>query len=84
MTEAEAREAIKNIPIGARLQLIKKNGAIVEVRLASHDVSSIGKKDYGDLVVPEMPPALIVRGRSRFGNFRQDLEEVIKIAWIED
>ncbi|MEM6525147.1 MAG: hypothetical protein AAGF85_18660 [Bacteroidota bacterium] len=84
MTEEEAKEAIRNIPIGARLQLIKKNGAIVEVRLASHEISAVEKKEYEDLVVPELPPALIVRGRSRFGNFRQDLNEVVKIAWIDD
>ncbi|MEM9857914.1 MAG: hypothetical protein AAF843_11175, partial [Bacteroidota bacterium] len=80
----EVKETIKDIPVGARLQLIKKNGAIVEVRLASHEVTSIAKKDYGEIVVPELPPALIVRGRSRFGNFRQDIDELVKIAWIED
>ncbi|MEM6362448.1 MAG: hypothetical protein AAF731_20335 [Bacteroidota bacterium] len=83
MTETEVKEAIEHIPIGSRLQLIKKNGAIVEVRLASYEVSGTELKDYGDLIVPALPPALIVRGRSRFGNFRQDIDEIIKIAWIE-
>lgn len=84
MTEIEAKKAIKDIPIGSRLQLIKKNGVITEVRLASYEVSGTKLKDYGDLVVPALPPALIVRGRSRFGNFRQQIDEIIKIAWIEE
>ena len=82
MSETEAKEVIKNIPIGSMLQLIKKNGTIIEVRLASHEVSGTEKKDYGDLTVPALPPALIVRGGTRFGNFRIDTDEIVKIARI--
>ncbi|MEM7549509.1 MAG: hypothetical protein AAF363_07540 [Bacteroidota bacterium] len=84
MTEKEAKEAIKEIPVGSKIQLIKKNGVITELRLASHEVSGTEKKDYGDIVVPALPPALIVRGGSRFGNFRLDTEEIVKIAWVEE
>ncbi len=82
MTEEEAKKAIQNIPIGGKLQLLKKNGDIVEVVLASHDTESIEKKVYNNLTVPTMPPALIVQGK-RWGTFRQELEEIVTIAHIE-
>lgn len=82
MTEQEVKEAIKEIPIGSKLQLIKKNGFIAEVSLASHDISGIPMKDYGHLVVPALPPALIVFGGTRFGKFRIEVEEISHIAWV--
>ncbi|MEM0939273.1 MAG: hypothetical protein AAF600_04200 [Bacteroidota bacterium] len=83
MTEQEALEVIRNVPLGSKLQLIKKTGGIVEVKLASHDVSGTEEKDYGTLVVPALPPALTVQGGTRFGSFRIDIENIIKIAWID-
>ncbi|MDX1628407.1 MAG: hypothetical protein R3345_06890 [Fulvivirga sp.] len=82
MTEKEAQEAIKDIPVGSKLQLIKKNGDIVEVSLMSHKVSGEAKKNYDNLEVPELPPALIVQGGTRFGNFRVDVDDIVKIARI--
>lgn len=82
MTADEARLSIKNMPIGATIQLIKKTGAIVEVQLASLEVSGTAFKDYGSLQIPALPPALIVRGGTRFGNFRMDVEDIIHIARI--
>ena len=82
MTVKEAKNTIKDIPIGSWIQLIKKNGDIVELRLASHDVSGTKKKDYGILIVPALPPAMIVQGGTRFGNFRIDVKDIVKIAWI--
>lgn len=82
MTEEEVKAAIKDIPLGSQLQLIKKNGLIAEVSLASHDIEGIPKKDYGHLVVPELPPALIVFGGTRFGKFRIEVEEISHIAWV--
>ena len=83
MTATETTKTIKDIPLGSNLQIIKKSGEIIEVRLASHDVSGTEKKDYGDLVVPALPPALIVQGGVRFGNYRLEVEDIIKISWIE-
>ena len=82
MTEQEARKAISEIPVGGKLQLLKKNGDIVELVLASHELEALEEKVYGKEVVPKMPPALIVQGK-RWGTFRQDLEEVLSIAHIE-
>ena len=48
----------------------------------SYEVTGTEARDYGNLVVPALPPALIVRGGPRFGNFRVDVEDIIKIAWI--
>ncbi|QCK15188.1 hypothetical protein [Mangrovivirga cuniculi] len=83
MTKQEVEDAIKDIPLGSKIQLIKKNGEIVEVRLASHVITSSDKKDYGEVVVPELPPAILVRGGTRFGNFRMETDDLVKIAWIE-
>ncbi|GAA5031717.1 hypothetical protein GCM10011506_20170 [Marivirga lumbricoides] len=82
MTEEEAKSVIQRIPIGAKLQLIKKNGSIADVSLASHDISSIPKKEYGHITVPELPPALIVFGGTRFGKFRIEIREISNIAWV--
>lgn len=82
MTETEAQAAIKDLPIGAKLQLIKKNGDIIEVTLASHETRATEEKDYGNLVVPALPPALIVQGK-RWGVFRQETEELVNIAHID-
>lgn len=82
MTQQEALESIKHIPIGSKIQLVKNNGQITEVILASHEVEETVEKNYGRIVVPALPPALIVKGGSRFGNFRVEIDDVIKIAWI--
>ncbi|WP_420578286.1 hypothetical protein [Ekhidna sp.] len=84
MSEEEIKHAIKDIPVGAKLQLIKSNGDIIEVRLSSHDVSGTEEKDYGELVVPALPPAITVQGGSRFGSFRIEAQEIVKIAWIDE
>jgi hypothetical protein len=83
MTENEVKEAIKDIPLGAYVQIIKKTGEIYDARLASHEVSGIEKKDYGDIVVPELPPAIIVQAKMRFGSFRMDIDDIVKIAWVD-
>ena len=82
MTETEAKEAIKEIPLGSIVQLIKKNGVIMEAILMSHAVEGTERKEYNGLVVPALPPALILRGSSRFGNYRQDTEELVNIVRI--
>ena len=82
MTVDEVKEVIKDVPLGSSLQIIKRNGSILEALLMSYEVTGTEAKDYGDLVVPALPPALIVRGGPRFGNFRVDVEEIIKIAWV--
>lgn len=83
MTEKEAREAIKEIPIGSRVQLLKTNGDIIEVRLASHEVGGTERKDYGEIVVPALPPAITVLGSLRWGQYRIDTEDLVKIAWVD-
>ena len=65
MTKEEAKKAIKNIPIGAKIQVIQKSGNIMDVRLSSHEVGETSKKEYGTLTVPELPPALLVNGHIR-------------------
>lgn len=82
MTLNDAIESIKTIPLGSRIQLIKRNGVITEVVLASHEIEETVEKNYGRIVVPALPPALIVRGGTRFGNFRIEIDDIIKIAWI--
>ena len=83
MTESQLKKQIQSIPIGSQLQVVKSNGEIIEVRLASHEVSGTKAIDYGEIVVPELPPALTVQGGTRFGSFRIDAEEIVKIAWID-
>lgn len=83
MSEKEAKEIIQSIPIGSRLQLLKKTGEVFDVVLASHDTSGTEKKDYGTIVVPALPPALTVQGGTRFGSFRVELEDLVKIAWVD-
>ena len=81
MTEKEVQETIRNIPVGGKLQLIKTNGDIIEVVLASHDTSGTDKKDYGKVEVPALKPALIVQG-GRWGVYRIDTDEIVQIAQI--
>ena len=82
MTEKEALKIIQDIPIGSSIQVIKKNGGIMEVRLASHEGGGTEEKDYGQLVVPALPPAIIVQGGTRFGNFRLELDKIVDIARV--
>ena len=83
MIESEAQQIIEKIPIGAKLQLIMRNGDIHDVVLASHDTVALKKKEYEGLTVPEMPPALIVQG-ARWGTYRVDISDIIKIAHISN
>lgn len=81
MTETEVQRIIKDFPIGAKLQLIKKNGDIIEVVLASHTTEAFEAKDYGTLKVPAMPPAITVQGK-RWGVYRIEIEELVDIARV--
>ena len=83
MTLVETQSAIKDVPVGSVLQIIKKNGAIMEAILMSKVIEGTERKDYGNLVVPALPPALILRGGMRFGNFRLDLDDIVNIARVE-
>ena len=82
MTVAEVKEAIKEIPVGSIVQIIKKNGVIMEAILMSHAVEGTERKEYDGLVVPALPPALIMRGSSRFGNYRQETDELVNIVRV--
>jgi vacuolar-type H+-ATPase subunit D/Vma8 len=84
MTKEDAKEAIKNIPIGAKIQIIQKSGNIMDVRLSSHEVNKTEEKRYEMVTVPELPPALLVHGHIRQGNYRIELEDIVRIAWVED
>ncbi|NMM49927.1 hypothetical protein [Marinigracilibium pacificum] len=83
MTQEEVKKSIEKVPIGSRLQIIKKNGSVIDVWLASHEVEGTEKIEYDGLVVPALPPAITVNGSSRFGEFRIDTDEIVKIAWID-
>lgn len=84
MTKEDAKKAIKDIPIGAKIQVIQTSGNIMDVRLSSHDVDETVEKKYDTITVPELPPALLVHGHIRQGNYRIELTDIVKIAWIED
>lgn len=84
MTIIEAQEQIEKIPIGSKVQIVKTNGDIVELRLASHTVEEIAAQKYGEIEVPAQPAAIVVVGSTRFGQFRLEIEDLVKIAWIED
>lgn len=84
MTIEEAKEAIKDIPIGSRIQLLKRDGSVIDVNLSSYDISSIPEKKHRTVTVPEMPAALIVNGRMRFGNYRVEIEDILNIAWVDN
>ena len=81
MTESEAQKVIKYLPTGSRLELIKSDGSVIEVVLASHETHGFERKEYNNLVVPEMPPALLVQGK-RWGVFRIVLDEIVNIAHV--
>lgn len=81
MTEIEVKEIVHNLPVGAKLQVIKTNGDIIEVSLASNEVSSIEAKSYNDLNVPAMPPAIEVQG-GRWGTYRLEISEIVDIARV--
>lgn len=82
MTEIEVQEQIKDFPVGAKLQVIKSNGDIIDVVLASHETEAIEEKNYGSTKVPHLPPALLVQGK-RWGVFRLEIEDVINIARVD-
>ncbi len=81
MTELEIQAVIKDIEVGSKLQVIKTNGDILDVILASHDTAAVEEKQYEKLVVPAMPPALIVHG-GRWGSYRINAEDIVKIAKV--
>jgi hypothetical protein len=79
MTQDEAIAAIINIPLGSRIKITLYDGTESYVRLSSYDVSGTGRKEYGTLVVPELPPALTVVTPTNFGETRIDLIEIEQI-----
>ncbi|MEQ6168770.1 hypothetical protein AAOE16_16350 [Ekhidna sp. MALMAid0563] len=83
MTELKIKKAIKKIPLGSKLQLVKSNGDTIEVQLMSHEVSGTDAKDYGQIVVPALPPAITVKGGSRFGNFRIEIVEISELTQVK-
>ncbi len=82
MTEKEVNEVIATLPVGARLQLVMKNGEIKDVVLASHETAALEEKKYDQLVVPALPPAIIVHG-GRWGIYRIDTNDISHIARVE-
>ena len=82
MTPEEARNEVVKIPLGARIQLVKKDGSIMDAVLKSHIVESIEEKNYDSLKVPALPPAVIVHAGMRFGNFRVEVEDLVKISHV--
>jgi len=83
MTEEEVRTAVDQIPVGAKIQVVKTNGAIVDVQLMNHEVEGVEKKSYGSIEVPALPPAITVMGGTRFGSFRIEASEIVSIAWVD-
>ena len=81
MNQEEAKDIIKDIPVGSKLQLIKNNGDIIDVVLASHDTEPVEEKRYDNLTVPALPPAITVQG-GRWGTYRIDIEDIVKIAYV--
>lgn len=82
MSLEEAKEQIKGIPIGSDLQLIRKSGVISDVKLASDEIEAVKAKDYGHLQIPCLPPALLVTGNARFGKYRVEIGDIVRIAWV--
>ena len=82
MKRDEVLDIIKNIPLGSRLEVIKKNGDIVQVSLQSYEVAGTEKKSYDGIEVPALPEAIIVGGGTRFGNYRLDIQDLVQIARI--
>ena len=81
MTQEEAKANIQDMPVGSKLQLIKTNGDIIEVVLASQNTAGIDEIGDGNMVMPAMPPAIIVQGK-RWGVYRIDTDEIVRIARI--
>ena len=82
MKVEEVKDIIKEIPLGSTLEVIKKNGDIIEVTLQSYEVEGTEKKAYDGIEVPALPTALIVGGGTRFGNWRLDIEDLVQIARV--
>lgn len=81
MNKNEVDDIIKDIPIGSKIQLVKKNGDIIDAVLASQDAEGTEEKDYGELKVPSLPPAIIIQGK-RWGVHRVEIEDLVKIARV--
>jgi hypothetical protein len=43
----------------------------------------VDAKDYGQIVVPALPPAITVKGGSRFGNFRIEIVEISDLTQVK-
>lgn len=82
MTQEEARATVEKIPLGSKIQLLKTDGSIMDAVLKSHLVEPTEGKDYGSLQVPGLPPAIIVHAGMRFGNFRVEVEDLVKISHV--
>lgn len=84
MTKEEVEKIIQNIPIGAKIQVIQKSGNIMDVRLSSNEINETEQKNYENITVPKLPPALLVHGHIRQGNYRVDIKDIVNIAWVEE
>ena len=81
MTEQEVNDIIKDLPIGAQLEVIMKNGDVIDVNLSSHETAAKEAKEYSEVKVPELPPALIVK-RKRWASYRIELENISNIVRV--
>jgi len=81
MTEKEVKDIIKDLPIGAQLEVIMKNGDVIDVNLSSHETSGKEAKEYNDVKVPALPPALIVNGK-RWASYRIEIDDISNIVRV--
>lgn len=84
MKKEEIEKIIKGIPIGAKIQIIQKSGNIMDVRLSSNEVNETDEKNYDNITVPKLPPAVLVHGHIRQGNYRVEINEIVNIAWVDE
>ncbi len=81
MTLQEAKRIIQNVPLGSKIEVVKKNGNAIQVALQSYDITGSEQKVMNGITIPQVPAALLVAGPI-FGDWRLEIADLARIATV--
>lgn len=81
MKPEEVKKVIQSVPLGSKIEVVKKNGNAIQVALQSYEIAGSEPKDFNGITIPEVPAALLVAGPI-FGDLRLEIADLARIATV--
>ena len=81
MKPEEVKKVIQSVPLGSKIEVVKKNGNAIQVALKSYEIAGSEPKDFNGITIPEVPAALLVAGPI-FGDLRLEIADLARIATV--